>query len=549
MQRALQKGNDASPVRLHSIIGHPANPSNKLPAPAGDPYDAGVPRGALLALILQTACRAPAPDADALVVLVESPPETLDRRFATSANAQRVASLVQGTLVRTGDDSEPHPELAESWAWTDARTLEFTLREGLSFADGRPLGASDVVCTYQPMAGAEFGSPFRQQYEGVEAIEALDARRVRFRLRAPSAPFLNDAMIMGIVPCGEARSRTPPGAGPYVVESWEDEEHLFLRANPRYWKGAPAIARVLVQTVRDETTRVLELLKGRADLAINAVGPPTLPALRASDRLVVETAPGSGFSYMAFNQRDPIAADLRVRRAVALALDREQLARAKFRGAARAADGMLAPEHWAFASDQRRWAYDPVEAARLLDEAGYPDPDGPDGPRPRFHLEYKTSTDRFRKSTALAIADMLRRVGVEVEVKAYEWGTFFGDVKRGRFQVCTLKWTPIVDPNLYRELFHSESIPTEANGWSGANRIGLVRADLDALLDRGRAELDRTARAAIYRDAQRLLAEELYYLPLFWEDTVVVRSRRLLGFRPSPHGYLHGIASARLEPR
>jgi peptide/nickel transport system substrate-binding protein len=500
----------------------------------------------MVALLLQAACRPHPGDADAVVVIVESPPETLDRRFATSANAQRVASLVQGTLARTGDDSEPHPDLAEGWTWLDDRTVEFTLREGLVFSDGRPLTSRDVLCTYEHMAEASFGSPFREQYEQVEAIETPDVRRVRFRLRAPSAPFVVDAMIMGIVPCGDGRSRTPVGAGPYVIESWEDEEYLFLRANPRWWRGAPAIPRLLVKTVRDETTRVLELLKGRADLLINAVGPPSLPALRAAESVVVENAPGSGFAYMAFNQRDPVVSDVRVRRAVAMALDRERLARAKFRGAARAADGMLAPEHWAFAADQRRWPYEPAAAARLLDEAGYPDPDGPDGPRMRFHLEYKTSTDRFRKATALAIADMLRRVGIDVEVRAYEWATFFGDVKRGRFQVCTLKWTPVVDPNLYRELFHSGAIPREENGWSGANRIGLQRADVDALLDRGRATQDRTARAEAYRALQRLLADELYYLPLFWEDTVVVRSRRLQGFRPSPHGYLYGLVDARV---
>jgi peptide/nickel transport system substrate-binding protein len=295
-----------------------------------------------------------------------------------------------------------------------------------------------------------------------------------------------------------------------------------------------------VRVVRDETTRVLELLDGRADLVINAVSPQLLDTLRASPRLRVEAAPGSGFAYLLFNLRDPAVADPRLRQALSCALNREEIARYKFQGTARPASGMLPRGHWAY----RRGSVcddDLAAAGRLLDAAGLPDPGGG---KPRLTLSYKTSTDRFRKSVAQVLAAQARRAGIALELRTLEFGTFARDLKEGNFQLATLKWSAVLEPDLLRWAYDSKFIPTEANHFEGLNRQAYASPAFDALVEAATSELDLGARAQLYRQAQDLLAQDLPVLPLWHEDVVVVRSAALVGFKPSPQGSLAGLARA-----
>ena len=506
----------------------------------------------LLALVCLSACTRAERAEHRLVVAIEAPPETLDRRMALSASAMRVAQLVTPGLTRIDASGAAIPDLAESFAAADERTWRFRLREGLSFSDGQPLAARDVVATWRSVLDPATGSPHRGGYAYLERVEAEDDRTIVFHLRTPFGAFPVDASL-GILPARlvgpelrEALRRAPIGAGPYVVEKWEDEEQLLLAPNPRYHAGAPALP-LEIRTVRDETTRVLELRKGRVDVLLNAVSAALLPALREEDRLRVTVGPGAGVSYLMFNLDDPLLGRREVREAIALALDREAIARFKFKGAARVADTLLRPEHWAFAPDTARWPHDPARAKALLDAAGLRDPDG-DGPGVRFRLNFKTSTDRFRRSVALVMAAQLAEVGIGVDVAPLEWGTFMGDVKRGNFQLATLKLTPVIDPDVLRLAFHADSIPAEANAWGGMNRMRYRNAQVDALLERGRAAADPAARAQAYAEVQRIVARDLPALPLVHEDAVGVIARDVVGVDVDPQGSLFSLAAARRAP-
>jgi peptide/nickel transport system substrate-binding protein len=134
-------------------------------------------------------------------------------------------------------------------------------------------------------------------------------------------------------------------------------------------------------------------------------------------------------------------------------------------------------------------------------------------------------------------------VGIQVSVRSYEWGTFYGDIKAGNFQLYTLSWVGVTDPDIYYYVFHSKSVPPD-----GANRGRYMNPELDALLERGRAEGDRAARKAIYADVQRIVARDLPYVSLWHPESVLVRDRRLTGFVLSPTGAYTTLAKARLEP-
>jgi peptide/nickel transport system substrate-binding protein len=499
-------------------------------------------RAALFASLL-CACQ---PDArpPGITLLIESTPDSLDGRLALSAYGERLAALIAPGLLTFDDESRPVPDLAESFAWSDPLTLEFHLRPGLVFHDGQPLTSADVAATYGAILTRAFPSTKADKYTAIEKVEAVDPLTVRFHLREPYVPLLAE-LGLGIVPASRAMSAegAPVGAGPFRFASQPDDEHLELVPFERYYAGAPRLRALHVRVVRDETTRMLELLKGRADLALNALSPAVLPQLEDHSGLRVVTTPGTSYSYLGFNVRSGPLADVRVRRAVCHLLDIPTIAEHKFHGLARPATGMLAQSHWAYAPTpgcQR----DLAEAARLLDAAGYPQPPGGG---PRLRLSYKTSTERFRKSLALVIQEQLARGGIAVDLRALEFATVFNDVRKGNFEMVTLKWSTTFEPNLMRQVFTSSEVPTESNHFGGLNRGGYANLELDGILARA-AAAPTEERKRLYAQALEILDRDLPYAPLWHEDTVAVVSSHLAGFHPSAHGFLTGLASATEVP-
>ncbi|MBM4321629.1 MAG: ABC transporter substrate-binding protein, partial [Deltaproteobacteria bacterium] len=408
------------------------------------------------------------PAADRLTVLIEASIEHLDPRFALSAYSMKSCQLIHAALISVDNEaSEPRLELAESFHQPDPLTYELQLRPGALFHDGTELTAADVAWTYRSILDPALGSPYAGMYEKIARIEVLDRLRLRFVLKQVHAPFLSD-LVMGIVPqqltraTGRFTGRIV-GAGPFQVAEGSDEDRLLLERFGGYFLGAPALGSVAIRTIRDDNSRLLALMGGSGDLVQNGVNPLLLDTLAAHPRLVVRSAPSIAYNYLGFNLEDPLLQRRRVRQAIAHALDIPTLVRTKLRGMARPATGMLAPNHWAYNGEVTRYPYDPERARRLLDEEGLADPDG-DGPQPRFRLTFKTTTNRFRRSIARVIAAQLGQVGIAVEVKSFEWGTFFNDVRKGNFQLYALQWPTVVEPDLYHWLFHSSMIPGEGNG-------------------------------------------------------------------------------------
>ncbi|MDY7226910.1 ABC transporter substrate-binding protein [Hyalangium rubrum] len=501
-----------------------------------------------LCLVLAAGCR-PERAPDGITVLLEAPPDSLDDRFALAAIGQRIGQLIAPGLIVFDDTGAPVPALAESFQELSPTVMEFRLRPGLTFHDGTALTAEDVKATYEGVRDRALQSPRADRYEPIEKVEVVNDRTLRFHLRRPYAPLLAE-MTLSILPSERAgpegvalQGSHPVGAGPFRFESAPDDEHLTLVPFAGYHGGAPAIPRLYFRVVRDETTRVLELRKGRADLVINAVSPAVLPALRKEPGLRVLTRPGTGHAYLGFNLRSGPLADVRVRQAVCHLIDVRPIVEHKFHGLAVPATGLLPTTHWAYAPGGD-CAPDAAEAARLLDAAGYPDLDGPGG-RPRLTLSLKSSTDRFRKSVALVLQEQLARGGVAVEVRTLEFGTLFNDIRRGNFEMVTLKWAAVMEPDLMRGVFHSRNVPTEENLWGGLNRGGLRDAALDALLDRA-SQASREERRELYARAQERVGMLLPSAPLWHESSVAVVSRRLEGFEPSAHGFFTPLERARM---
>ncbi len=483
-----------------------------------------------------TAASGPASE---IVIALEAAPTQLDPRMATDAYSERVGQLLFHKLVRVGPNLEVVGDLAESWEIPTPTRYLFHLRHGVRFHDGTPLTAADVAYTFNWIRDPENHSPHRAAYEQIKRIEVLDDDTVAFELTAPHAPFLVN-MVRGIVPrhLGDTADykMKPVGSGPFKLTRYEPGERLELTAFDDYVDGRPPTDRLVFRILPEDTVRLLALKKGDVHFVLNALPPDAIELLSRQDHLVVERGPGTNYSYLGFNLEDPALKRKKVRQAIAHAIDRRLIVDAIYQGQARLASGMLTPEHWAYRGDVRRYEYDPERAKALLDAAGFPDPPGP---APRIKLTYKTSQNELTRRIGEVLQQQLAQVGIAVTVRSYEWGTFYADIKGGNFQLYTLSWVGITEPDMFYYVFHSDSIPP-----NGANR-GRFRNDrVDALVTLGRTTPDRAERARIYGEVQTILAEELPYVSLWHPEVVLVRHKDLHGFQLSPTGDYTSLARA-----
>jgi peptide/nickel transport system substrate-binding protein len=505
----------------------------------------GLPALLLAALSLALAgCAAKLPiDEGTLVIALPGSPAGIDPRLATDAYGEQVLQMTHAFLIKMDAAGNPVPDLAESWEERSPTEILFRLRKGARFHNGREVTSADVRYTFEWILDPGNRSPHRATYENIAMIETPDAHTIVFRLNEPFAPFLV-GMARGIVPAGSgARGYTPvPGAGPYKVDDFRPDEAITLSRFDGYYGRSPAIAKVIVKFIPDSNVRFLELKKGSVNFLLNGVDPDLLPAALMNPNLVMEEAPGSNVSYLGFNLGDRILSDARVRTAIALAVDREAIVRTIWKGRADLADSILAPGFWAHAEGIPQLRHDPAEAKRLLDIAGYRDPDG-DGPKPRFTLTYKTSQNELRRRIAAVFQEQLRQAGIAVEVQSLEWGTFFSDIKKGNFQLYSLTWVGIADPDVCHYAFHSSQVPPE-----GANRGRYSNAGLDRLLEAGRRELSRPRRKEIYRRVQLLLSRDLPVFPLWVNRNILLRDRRLVGFAVTPDEDYTSVKEMRIEP-
>ncbi len=488
-------------------------------------------------------CQGPRPAAG-LVVAIEGNPTSLDPRVAQDAYSVRIFPLVFEGLLTLDHNAEPAPGLALSWERPGPLTYVFHLAPGRLTPDGRELQARDVLYTFNSLTDPALNSPRRDIRERIAQIEALDDHTVKFTLKQAYAPFLTD-LTLGIVPAGAdnpAFRARPYGSGPYRIESFQPGAAVTLVVNPRFHGAPPPIPRIVFRVVPDDVTRVLALERGEVQLIYNSVPPDDIPLLEKNPRLIVRMRPGINYSYLGFNLTDPILKNREVREAIALAIDRETIARCLLKNTVTPAAEIMAPSNWAYDPEVERYPFDPDRAKQLLDQAGYPDPDG-DGPQPRFKLMYKTSQNKTRRWVADAIADELGKVGIAVEVRSYEWGTFFGDIRAGDFQIYSLTWVGVTDPDIYYQAFHSSSVPP-----NGDNRNRYQNPAFDRLAEQGRLALTREARRPIYSQLERIIAHDLPYLSLWYGNDIVAMDKKLSGFEFYPGGDFRSLAHARFSP-
>jgi peptide/nickel transport system substrate-binding protein len=489
--------------------------------------------GVLLISLSTVDCiRRPTSDPNVIVVGITSGPNNLDPRVGTDDTSQKAGQLIFSSLMTLDDHLNVVPQLAERLETPDPLTYVVPLRHGVKFHDGHELTSADVVYTFRSLLAPGFVSPLKGGYRMVRAIEARDPYTVVFRLNEAFGSFPVNLVLPGIVPdaAGSAFKDHPIGTGPYRFVRHVVDDRLELSAFEDYYGGKPRNAGVILRFVPDDIMRSLELRKGTMDLSVNDIAPDLVHQLQEQPTLQTVEAPGADYQYIGVNLRDPVLREARVRQALAYAIDTRAIIEHLRRGLASPAVGLLPSTSWAFEPNVMAFDFDPEHAKRLLDEAGYPDPDG-DGPAVRFTLSLKTSNTEFYRLQATVIQQDLRAIGVALDVRMYEFATLYADVLKGAFQLYSLQWTggATADPDILRRVFHSQQTPP-----TGFNRGFFNDPRVDRLLDQASSSTDMRERRRLFGEVQKLVAMEVPYISLWTKINYAVAQRTLTGIHLSP---------------
>jgi len=490
----------------------------------------------ILAALLAAGCAGPSAPRDPNIITVAARvgPNSLHPLKANDEGTARVGQLIYDSLMDTGEDLRAHPRLAERIETPDPMTYVVHLRHGVRFHDGHELTARDVVYTFSRLLDPAFVSPFKGAFTVMTGVRAADDYTVIFSLKSPFPSFpVTNLVPIPIIPDGadeQTLAHMPDGTGPYRLVRYAADDKVELAAFKDYWNGVPRNSGVVLKVIPDDTMRGLELRKGTADLVVNDVPPDIVYQMQKSGDFTIVRSPGLDFSYLGFNMRDPIVSDKRVRQAIGYATNRDAIVKYLRRDLAHPATGLIPPLAWAYEPDIFTFTYDPAKAKRLLDEAGYRDPDG-SGPLPRLRLTLKVSTSDEVRLQSTVIQEDLRRVGIELDVRSYEFATVFADIIKGNFQIMSLQWVggAVIDPDILRRVFHSTQVPP-----AGFNRGHYQNPEVDRLIDLASAAIDERARKDYYGAAQRIIAEDAIYIPIWNRVNVAVAQKTLDGVHLSP---------------
>ncbi len=477
-------------------------------------------------------------DAHTLTFLIESSPNNLDLRQGTDAQSERIGALIYDPLVRKDEHFNPQPWLASSWDRPDTLTWVFHLRSGVHFHDGKLMQAEDVAWSIRSMIDGTLVTAKGGSFASIARIETPDTQTVVVHMKKPDDSLLFNLSdgLFGVVERGAARDEglNPIGTGPFRFISQVQDKEVIVERNAAYWATpvSPTLQRVRFAVVPDTITAALEMKKGaNTDQAIvesNVLTLDMVHALRNVSGLETQSGPGARVDYMNLNVADPALRDVRVRQAIACAIDRPALVAALWRGQARLAETLLPPGHWAAAdgspnddAELAQYPHDVARAISLLDAAGLK----PDNNGVRLHLTLKTSTDETTRLEAQAMQAQLREAGIALQLRSAEFGTFYADITHGAFQLYLLRWIGSnEDPDIFHYAYASTMMPPK-----GANRGHYANARVDALLAAANTETDETLRRQEYVQVQRILAEDLPSIPLWYPDNVVVHTTRLTG--------------------
>lgn len=486
----------------------------------------------LLSLLVAPGCRR---KSTAFVIALSDNIRTIDPIGAPSVEAasERVRTLMFNSLVKKDAKFDYVGELAADIQRSDdGLTYTFTLHDGVKFHDNRPLTSADAKYTLDLILEKEFAKA-ASFFEGsgadkkryVKSVSAPDPKMLIVTLDKPWMGLLSNLVAVAIIPKDSYATQKdhPVGSGPFKFVSYDSSQQVVdLVANADYWEGPPQIKSLRLRVISDANAMQAELLSGRVDIAPlpTSLSPDAIKALGGNSKLQMLQFPGSNLVLLTLNASEPPLNDVRVRQAICYAIDRESMIRDLLLGQGKLAHSILPEDSWAYTPGQK-YSYDPEQSKRLLDEAGYKDPQKR-FPNPLVFRISGSSTQA--RNVAQIVQNSLKQVGILVSIESAETNTHFQELRRGHFQIAYGQWVGgNQDPIFYKDLFATSEIPTETR--ASKNRSRYSNSALDPLLEEAVNTFDRQKTLPLYTQIQEIVSHDAPILPLWYQANMVIAKK------------------------
>lgn len=484
----------------------------------------------LFVMMAPTACRTRS--SNAFVIALGDNIRTIDPIGSPSVDAasERVRTLIFNTLVKKDEKFDYVGELASDIKRSDdGLTYTFALRDGIKFHDGRVLSSADVKYTLDLVFSSNFAKSASffegtgdQKRSYIKSVEAPDQRTVSVTLTKPWVGLLSNLVPIPIIPKDsyESQKTHPLGTGPFKFVNYDNTQQVCdVEAFPEYWDGPPKLQQVRVRVIADMNALQAELQSGRVDIAPlpTSLSPDAVKRLETDPNLQVKVFSGSNVVLLTLNTQSPPLDNVKVRQAIAYAIDRQAMIQSLLMGYGKLAHSIIPEESWAYSTGQT-YSYDPAMAKKLLSEAGV---------RIDKPVVYKLSGSSISgRQYAGVIQNYLKEVGIPVEIQTPEQNTLFDELRRGNFEIAYTQWVGgNQDPIFYKDLFATSEIPTQTR--PSRNRSRYNNPELDALLEEAVNTFDRERAKELYRKIQDVVSRDVPVFPLWYQSNIVIARKNV----------------------
>ncbi|MBE0491231.1 MAG: peptide ABC transporter substrate-binding protein [Sulfurospirillum sp.] len=478
-------------------------------------------------------------NASTLHLALSASPARINPILATDSASSEITRWIFNALVTYDKDASIKPELAKSYRFIDDISLEFTLRDDVYWSDGEKFSARDVVFTYETIISPDIFTPYASGFVHVKSVEALDDYTILVKYKYPYFKAL-ETWMMEILPAHVLKdeknlmsakfNQKPLGTGSYILENFSISSDITLRANANYFIHKPNIDKIIYHFLPDSSAQFLMLKSNKLD--IGSLTPLQLErqiddAFKERFDIIEDIA--HSYTYIGFNLRLPKFQDPLVRRALSLAIDREEIVDILYFGHGAVCHGPFLPGTRAFNDTIKSPKQDIQEAKKLLKKAGY-DANNP--------FEFTISTNTGIRGTYLAqiLQHQLQKAGIILKLRVMEWQAFLNTVVNPRnFEAVLMGWSLGLKPDAY-SLWHSES-----NKKGGFNFIGYKNEKVDALIKKAEKTVNQEAFDAMYREIFYEIVYDNPYLFLVIPNSITAVSKDIKGVQPSLIGIMHNV--------
>ena len=462
-----------------------------------------------LLLLFLVSCFVKEQPRDTLFVVLDSRPQTLDPRKATSANGMRLIGLIFNSFVKQGNQGELEPDLALRWR-LDNLTWTFALKPNLKFSNGRLVLREDILFSFEEFK--KKSSSFYSAFKNIKSVEVLNKKGtahlqfiVKIHLKTFQAPFISsDLPVLKILPKQEILTakrdfnKYPIGTGDWTVLKNDFRQVLLKRKT-----GNEDLKYISFNIIRDSLTRTQKMLSKEMDVAPSVIPLDKISQFKKQNQnFQLFSSTGFSTTYLLLNLKNNFLKDKKLRKALSLAVNREEIIKYKLYGYAAPAFSFINPNSYYFNKSLKSPEFNLKKAEGIINELNLKG----------VEFKLSCSNNSSTVSKVRVLASQIGKAGLKISLQTNEWGAFYKDIGRGAFDLALMKWVGVVDPDIYRIAFHSENQAPQ-----GRNRSFYKNKELDKLLERGFKARERGKRKQIYDKAQSLIAEEFIVIPL-WHD-------------------------------